>query len=529
MPSAIDKVILTDLTALKAKYGDAGASKINKSVDALIAADKQRGLTSCLIAVDDAAAMKKLAATAVVKAADPKQNKVAVDGIYKALAPDYLLILGSVDVIPHQDLKNPVYDPSPSGDPDKIAFGDLPYACEAPYSQKPQDFLGPTRVVGRLPDLTGGADPAYLVGLLQTAASYKTQGPTGYDRSFGISAQIWKKSTALSLGNIFGTATDLKTIPPGNKKWPAASLRRMAHFINCHGADTSSQFYGQPASGKEVYPVALDAAYVNGKVADGTVAAAECCYGGQLYDPSLLKGQQGILNTYLANKAYGFFASTTIAYGPEDSNAQADLICQYFILSVLGGASLGRAALEARQKFVQTASPPDPSDIKTLSQFNLYGDPSITPIKMPSPSLSIAKPKSAKSMVAFAGERAERSDRRRLLFRIGLNLANTEAQAYFTARKATRSVQAALLKKAGELGIKPTKTLSFDIRHPAGSMKTMPKTLGAKLIAPTRFHVIFGDTGKKDRASSAPVVRIVGLIGKEVDGQVVSVRKIASR
>jgi hypothetical protein len=32
---------------------------------------------------------------------------------------------------------------------------DLPYACEAAFSRRPQDFLGPTRVVGRLPDLTG--------------------------------------------------------------------------------------------------------------------------------------------------------------------------------------------------------------------------------------------------------------------------------------------------------------------------------------------------------------------------------------
>ena len=170
----IDKVIITNLTALKAKYGAAGVVKIRDSVDALIAADKQRGLMSCLIPLDDAAAMKKLAATPVVNSRDCKQNKIAIDGIYKALAPDYLLILGAIDVIPHQDLKNPLYDPSPDGDPDKIAFGDLPYACEEPYSQKPQEFFGPTRVVGRLPDLTGGTDSGYIIGLLQTAASYKT-------------------------------------------------------------------------------------------------------------------------------------------------------------------------------------------------------------------------------------------------------------------------------------------------------------------------------------------------------------------
>jgi hypothetical protein len=41
----------------------------------------------------------------------------------------------------------------------------IPYACEAPYSQKPQDFFRPTRVVGRIPDVTHGKDSANLVGL----------------------------------------------------------------------------------------------------------------------------------------------------------------------------------------------------------------------------------------------------------------------------------------------------------------------------------------------------------------------------
>ena len=72
------------------------------------------------------------------------------------------MILGSVDVIPHQDLVNPAYDPSPDGDPDRLAPGDLPYACDAPYSTAISDFTGPTRVVGRLPDLTNGKTPIIL-------------------------------------------------------------------------------------------------------------------------------------------------------------------------------------------------------------------------------------------------------------------------------------------------------------------------------------------------------------------------------
>src|SRR5688572_27337833 len=125
-----DKIIVTNLAALKEKYGAAGVKKIKTAVNKLIAADKTRGLKTKLIALDDATGMKKLNAPRVSKATDPKQNKLAIDGIYKKLAPDYLMILGSVDVVPHQDLKNPMLDPG--NDDDKHALGDVPYACDAP-------------------------------------------------------------------------------------------------------------------------------------------------------------------------------------------------------------------------------------------------------------------------------------------------------------------------------------------------------------------------------------------------------------
>jgi hypothetical protein len=69
------------------------------------------------------------------------------------------------------------------------------------------------------------------------------------------------------------------------------------------------------------------------------------------------------------------FGASTVAYGPAASNAYADVICRMFVSEVLNGASLGRAVLVARQRFVQAQSFLDPTDLKTLAQFNLLGDP----------------------------------------------------------------------------------------------------------------------------------------------------------
>jgi len=179
-----DKVIVTNLGALRAKYGAKGAKAITAAVNDLIVADRKRGLTTVLVPLDD-----------VVKdASNLRQNKKAIDGVYTALVPHYLMLLGAIDVIPHQALKNPLFSP-PNGDTDEFVFADLPYACDTPFSADIQDFTGPSRVVSRLPDVTGGKDPAYLVNLLKTAARWRSRPRATYQDYFGISAEVWRRST----------------------------------------------------------------------------------------------------------------------------------------------------------------------------------------------------------------------------------------------------------------------------------------------------------------------------------------------
>jgi hypothetical protein len=110
------------------------------------------------------------------------------------------------------------------------------------------------------------------------------------------------------------------------------------------------------------------------------VAVAECCYGAQLLDPD--EFGYSIANNYLLNDAVSFMGSSTIAYGPASGQGLADLICQYFLINVREGASTGRALLEARQKFLTENGPYlDPFEMKTLAQFYILGDPSLTLVK----------------------------------------------------------------------------------------------------------------------------------------------------
>ena len=518
-----EKVIVTNLAALRAKYGS-GLAKIEAALGRLIAADKARGLTTQVIDVSSAAAMKKVKGTAVAKAANPRQNKAAVDAIYRALLPDYVMLLGAIDVIPHQDMKNPVFDPA-NGDPDEFAYGDLPYACEAAYSEDARKFIGPTRVVGRLPDLTGSNDPAYLVRLLDTAAKYQPRKRAEYGAYLGISAKDWMKSTALSLEKLFGNNKDLQTSPAKGPRWTAAQLGRRAHFINCHGAASTPQFFGQEAG---AHPVAHSADLLPGKISEGTIAAVECCYGGELYDAAEAGTLPGICSAYLDGGAYGYLGSTTVSYGPPESNGAADLICRYFLGLALSGASLGRAALEARQRFAQASAQIDPYDLKTLAQFNLLGDPAIHPVVVPSTSVSVVAPKAAAGE-SLLGRAVNRLDRRRALISKGLQIEASQWVARrMEAPKAGGALATSLRKLAATTGIAPANILSFEL---TGAARMKPalhsKALSAltDLGAPQAFHVI----AQREERASERGPHITGIVAKEVAGKIVSYRELRSR
>jgi hypothetical protein len=371
-------------------------------------------------------------------------------------------------------------------------------------------------VVGRLPDLTGAKEPSYLLALLDVAAKYQSRPVTAYGKYFGLSTQTWRKSTALSLFNVFGNSDALTPSPPNGPTHPASRLAPLAHFINCHGGLADPAFYGES---KTAMPTALTSKSIARKIKPGTVAAVECCYGAELYDSVTLALPIPICQHYLLQGAYGYFGSSTIAYGPAEGNGAADLITQYFLLAMLDGASLGRAALMARQRFVQQTAELDPADLKTLAQFNLLGDPSIHPAVVETPT---GVPKTFGLLDAG---RLARRERRAKLKAMGMFLQETKPTASRKAARVRKSptVQKALANIAREAGIGARKEFAaFDVKTPPAA-----RGFGIKAAAvATRYYV----------AVSTPRGRMrdgqnlgVAAVAKEVAGRIVGYRIYTQR
>jgi hypothetical protein len=486
------KTIVTNMTALQSKYG-APVATIKAALPPLVASDRARGIITTVVDLSDRVQMAKYNAPVVTIPADNQQNKRAIDGVFNGTNPHYLMILGGPDVIPHQTLTNPV--PAPDSDPDVPS--DLPYACAAAYSQDPRAFTGPTRVVGRLPDVTGAVDPSYLARLLEFIVTMRPAPVANYQAYFGLSTAVWQGSTQLSLTNMFGNSVGLNLSPPSGPDWTLTNLGPLSHFINCHGSSDSPQWSGEGAGR---YPPALRAIGINQKITVNTIVAAECCYGAQLYAPPA-PGDLSICNTYLLSGAIAFFGSTNIAYGPANTNGSADLITQYMIINMLAGSSAGTAALEARQRFVRVSGPAlNPISLKTLAQFVLLGDPSIAPVIAPTP-----------VPLSDIQSDAQIQNRRRRLILQGLFLArNTAVPVLLDPSARSSAMERALLSIARERGLRDPVINSYASRWPGES-----EALEAIGELPT-FHLVASER-------PAPVPAAIILTVREEEGRIVSV------
>lgn len=394
MPTVL-KIVLTHRGAARAKYGTSGWSTIRAAITALAKADSARGISTKFMALDSSSDMHRVGATAVSAPDDAQGIKAAIDALFAQLSPAYLAILGGPELVAQVNLTNPLWTGNPNDDPDQQIPSDLPYACDGAFSLSPSAYRAATRVVGRIPDLIGVTDPHVLVDQLRAGASRHPSQRKSPQPVFAVSAKVWQRSTSLSISGLPDASATVQTSPDMGPNWTATQLKPLVHFVNCHGGEFDPNWYGQATPTNWNLPTAIAAARVPA-AALGMVVAAECCYGAAHWPPSAAGGQASVAMTYIRNGAAAVFGSSTVAYGPATTTNYADDLCRLFVAEVLGGASAGRAALVARQNYVQAQGMLDPTDLKTLAQFTLLGDPSAVPFVLTAPH---AAPKSASALL----------------------------------------------------------------------------------------------------------------------------------
>ena len=385
------KLSITSRKRLAAKYSAESLTKIDRAVADWVRADLARGIKTFHVAIDDAAGMRRLGMRAVAGRLTPQKVKGALDALVARLAPDYIVLFGAHDVVPMFAVPNP--SAAETDDDDEEVPTDNPYACSKKFVVgRRSSYLVPDRVIGRIPDLPGSDDPSWLIDYLGHAAESAPRPAAAYRSSLMLCCHAWRKAGDECAKTLERKASDVLICPPTLDGAATVRRRRSArlHMIKCHGADEDSRFYGERRGGM---PDALSSVTLLGKTSPGAVVGAMCCYGGDLFDPASEFAQHPpelpIPSVYLKQGALGFLGASTIAWVGNKTMMCADWIVTAFLKSATGGASLGRATLEAKQDFLrwlqQQGAEPDVADEKTLLQFLLLGDPSIHPVVSAAP------------------------------------------------------------------------------------------------------------------------------------------------
>ena len=152
---------------------------------------------------------------------------------------------------------------------------------------------------------------------------------------------------------------------------------------------------------------AITSATLKARLKPDTLVGTMCCYGAQIFSPEAKqarnRGRWPLASTYLRKGALAFVGSTRQAWLGVNVMKSADWIVADYFKRILGGASIGRAFLESKQKYIsyyiEKGRSLDAMGQKTLIEYVLLGDPSIHPVgrRVSDPERAIA-----------AGERRQR-------------------------------------------------------------------------------------------------------------------------
>jgi hypothetical protein len=190
------------------------------------------------------------------------------------------------------------------------------------------------------------------------------------------------------------------------------------------------------------------------------------------------------------------------------------LACSYFVDGVLNGASIGRAALEARQRFVRQVTVLSPVNSKTLAQFNLLGDPSVHPVAAP------AAPKGR------AAAPARNARRERLLESAIANLRDTSVTRPEDGATGAGATLDAVLAGVDIPLVEP-QTRTFTVAPPPLA-PFLPPPPQAQIDTGARIQVVLGRAGTAG-ASADGVVDVVAVEAREESGQIVARRVLHAK
>ncbi len=276
--------------------------------------------------------------------------------------PKYLFILGNEDIVGFQTWRNN------SNDTDPDVTSDLPYNIldtESPWSGKKYNLDLAIRV-GRIPTWTGETFSEFSTYFKNAENS---AGKISSLKPFGLSASVWKDESNKEYSTISSSSVELSPTTNLHNVDEKISSNANLFLFNLHGSDKTKYWYGQ--SGVE-YPETFSPDNIS-RIQSPNFIGVEACYGA-MYEKNKTSQDANVLAA-LSNKTIALLGSSRIAYGAScPPGSCADIVVGEFLRNIAKGETAGDSHIAGLKKLCSSTM--DDTDIKTLCEFSLFGDPS---------------------------------------------------------------------------------------------------------------------------------------------------------
>ena len=348
-------LIITREDELVSQIG-ADAQAFRAMIDAYIASARRWGVCYYYLNLDECDASRGGGeASSVIR---------ALVAVVSEARPKYLMILGNEKIIDVVRWRNH------ADDGDEIVESDLCYSTldnETPWNGQRYEYDEILRV-GRVPSFRGE-------GLESFSCYFKNAereiGGLSRVVPYGLSALVWKDESNDEYSQISLRGVDVSPAVTKDDVGERIDPKTNLMFFNVHGSNDTKYWYGQKGGS---YPEAFEPAVLVGR--DGSYfLGVEACYGAKYLGG--LQPNQSIVLTALRNNCLAFLGSSRIAFGTsEPEGSCADIVIGNYIKYLAKGYSAGDAYIEGLRRLAAHPGSMDDSDIKTLAEFSLYGDPS---------------------------------------------------------------------------------------------------------------------------------------------------------
>lgn len=316
--------------------------------------------------------------------------------------PTHLFIIGGDDVIPMPQIRHYIEDNTSDSTIDTDIIYSYPYKGDMVSLLENQELFSYKQLLlaGRLP-FGKDASLSDLVNYLDRVVGMQD----GIERGFiyGQCDPNWKIvssiiTDSLRKSNLFPDLSGkvherfyyrrlfLSPFVDCSNVEQVFNDRAAMYYFNLHGGEGEAQsgYYGAlpPEYGeRRIYTAIVpDIMTTAGST---NVVISEACYGAKFI--GLHKKDSMMLSSLHSNTAV-FVGSSRIAWGscddrgkPEEQHtiSSADIIAKSFMESMVSGMNAGESFFSARKKLMETSSPGDMLAAVTVTEFNLFGDPTV--------------------------------------------------------------------------------------------------------------------------------------------------------